>query len=118
MKDFWKWARNHHLGVYAQVWAALALIVFGVFSYLSITACGEPSAGCGSPGGSSITYPPASVASPNGQAAIYQSTALKDSYRECLHGSRGPGFPVDRMGRQSARSTGLESAPRFKRLYF
>jgi hypothetical protein len=93
MEKFWSRLRNQPLGMYLQVWIALALMVFGVFSYLSITACGEPSAGCGSPGGSSITYPPASVASPNGQAAIYQSTALKTPTGNV---STAPGAQVSR----------------------
>jgi hypothetical protein len=36
MATLWDRLRIHPLGVYVQVWAALALMVFGVFSYLSI----------------------------------------------------------------------------------
>ena len=77
MKDFLKWARNHPLGVYIQVGACLALIVFGVFSYLSITACGEPSPGCGPTGGSNQTGQ-AAIVNPDGSAQINYGVALKN----------------------------------------
>jgi hypothetical protein len=65
--------RNHPLGIYAQVWAALTLIVFGVFSYLSITGCAgyaDLDNECGqSTGGSNYTAT-GWVSKTNGNAAI------------------------------------------------
>ena len=76
MEGLWNRLRNHPLGIYGQVWTGLALFVFGVFSYLSFTACGEPeNSGCGNPGGSNLTYAPAPVSSPNGRGSIWQGSA-------------------------------------------
>ncbi len=94
METLWNRLRNHPLGMYVQVWAALALIVFGVFSYLSITACGEdPSPGCGNPGGSSQTGQ-APVVNPNGSAQINYGVALKNVSENA---SAIPGAQVSRV---------------------
>ena len=96
MKDFWKWNHNHRLGGYVQVWAALALIVFGVFSYLSIIACdGDGSNnGCGPPTSGSNYTATGSVTSPNGQATINQSTPSETLSRNV---STAPGAQVSRL---------------------
>ncbi len=82
----------------AQVWSSLAILVFGIFSYLSVTACGEKpqTNGCGNPsGGSNITCNTETpVTPPGGQATISQPSAARSGPEAA---ATAPGAVVSRI---------------------